>query len=87
MIFYFSGRRTAGTLSRPRQFSAPCGKISRDTFQDSIITNEDCETLQRNLKAEHHDFWYFIVRFLVTTGARVSELVRDQGGTFSLRVS
>ena len=51
-------------------------KISRDTFQDSIITNEDCETLQRNLKAEHHDFWYFIVRFLVTTGARVSELVQ-----------
>ena len=46
------------------------------TFQDSIITNEDCETLQRNLKAEHHDFWYFIVRFLVTTGARVSELVQ-----------
>ena len=41
-------------------------KIPRDTFQDSIITNEDCETLQRNLKAEHRDFWYFIVRFLVT---------------------
>ena len=51
-------------------------KIPRDTFQDSIITNEDCETLQRNLKAEHRDFWYFIVRFLVTTGARVSELVQ-----------
>ena len=51
-------------------------KIPRDTFQDSIITNEDCETLQRNLKAEHHDFWYFIVRFLVTTGVRVSELVQ-----------
>ena len=50
-------------------------KAPRDTFQDSIITNEDCEALQTKLKAEHHDFWYFVVRFLVTTGARVSELV------------
>lgn len=44
-------------------------KAPRDTFQDSIITNEDCEALQTKLKAEHHDFWYFVVRFLVTTGA------------------
>ena len=51
-------------------------KAPRDTFQDSIITNEDCEALQTKLKAEHHDFWYFVVRFLVTTGARVSELVQ-----------
>ena len=66
----------------PADFTALSGfrlhsvKTPRETFQDSIITNEDCETLERNLKAEHHDFWYFIVRFLVTTGARVSELVQ-----------
>ena len=51
-------------------------KAPRDTFQDSIITNKDCEALQTKLKAEHRDFWYFVVRFLVTTGARVSELVQ-----------
>lgn len=51
-------------------------KIPRDTFQDSIITNEDCITLQKRLKEDHKEFWYFIVRFLVTTGARVSELIQ-----------
>ena len=40
-------------------------KAPRDTFQDSIITNKDCEALQTKLKAEHRDFWYFVVRFLV----------------------
>lgn len=51
-------------------------KIPRGSFQDSIISNEDCELLQNKLKEEQQDFWYFIVRFLVTTGARVSELVQ-----------
>ena len=51
-------------------------KIPRDTFQDSIISDEDCMILQKKLKEEHKDFWYFIVRFLVTTGARVSELIQ-----------
>ena len=59
-------------------------KAPRDTFQDSIITNEDCEALQTKLKAEHHDFWYFVVRFLVTTGARVSELVPHLHSRFAL---
>lgn len=51
-------------------------KIPRGSFQDSVISNEDCQLLQRRLKEEHRDFWYFIVRFLVTTGARVSELTQ-----------
>lgn len=51
-------------------------KIPRGSFRDSIISNEDCELLSRKLKEEHHDFWYFVVRFLVTTGARVSELTQ-----------
>lgn len=60
----------------PAGFRLHSVKAPRDTFQDSIITNEDCEALQTKLKAEHRDFWYFVVRFLVTTGARVSELVQ-----------
>lgn len=51
-------------------------KTPRSSFQDSIITNEDCNLLQEKLREEGHDFWYFIVRFLLTTGARVSELVQ-----------
>lgn len=51
-------------------------KIPRGSFRDSIISNEDCALLQKKLKEEHYDFWYFVVRFLVTTGARVSELTQ-----------
>ena len=51
-------------------------KVQRKSFQNSIISNEDCSLLQDKLREEKHDFWYFIVRFLVTTGARVSELTQ-----------
>lgn len=51
-------------------------KIPRRSFKDSIISNEDCALLEKKLKEERYDFWYFVVRFLVTTGARVSELTQ-----------
>ncbi|MBQ7796524.1 MAG: tyrosine-type recombinase/integrase [Lachnospiraceae bacterium] len=51
-------------------------KLPRNSFQDTIISNEDCLKLQACLKQEKQDFWYFIVRFLVTTGVRVSELTQ-----------
>ncbi len=46
------------------------------SFQDSIISDDDCRLLERCLKADGHLFWYFVVRFLVTTGVRVSELTQ-----------
>lgn len=49
-------------------------KLPRSSFQDSVISMDDCQLLQEQLKAEKQDFWYFVVRFLVTTGVRVSEL-------------
>ena len=51
-------------------------KLPRSSFKDTIISNEDCQLLEEKLKEEHQDFWYFVVRFFVTTGARVSELVK-----------
>lgn len=51
-------------------------KLPRNSFKDTVISNEDCRLLERKLKEEHQDFWYFVVRFLVTTGARVSELTQ-----------
>ncbi len=51
-------------------------KMPRSSFKDTIISNEDCATLQNRLLEEHQEFWYFVVRFLVTTGARVSELTQ-----------
>lgn len=51
-------------------------KLPRSSFQDSVISNKDCQELQEQLKCDGHDFWYFVVRFLVTTGVRVSELTQ-----------
>ena len=51
-------------------------KLPRNSFQDSIISNRDCKKLQRKLQKDGYDFWYFVVRFLVTTGVRVSELTQ-----------
>ena len=51
-------------------------RLPRSSFKDTIISNEDCRLLEEKLKEEHQDFWYFVVRFLVTTGARVSELTQ-----------
>lgn len=59
-----------------RNFRLLALKLPRDSFQDFVISNEDCEILQERLKADHQDFWYFIIRFLVTTGVRVSELTQ-----------
>lgn len=51
-------------------------KKPHSSFQDSIISNDDCVLLQNHLKKDEQYFWYFIVRFLVTTGVRGSELTQ-----------
>lgn len=51
-------------------------KKPRSSFQDFVISNEDCALLQNHLKEDGQTFWYFAVRFLVTTGVRVSELTK-----------
>ena len=59
-----------------RKFRLPAVKIPRGSFLDYVISNEDCILLQERLKQDGQDFWYFVVRFLVTTGVRVSELTK-----------
>ena len=51
-------------------------KHQQRTFADNIISNEDYGCLKKRLKEDGNFFWYFIVRFLGATGARVSELVQ-----------
>lgn len=51
-------------------------KLPRNSFQNSIISIEDCSLLEERLQVDQQQFWYFVVRFLVTTGVRVSELVQ-----------
>ena len=51
-------------------------KIQKKSFQDAVISNEDYELLKCRLKEDGNEFWYFVVHFLASTGARVSELVK-----------
>ncbi len=59
-----------------KDFRLSSVKIQKSSFTDAVISNEDYETLKRNLKQEGKYLWYFVVRFLGATGARVSELVQ-----------
>lgn len=57
-------------------YHLPSVKVQQKTFLDTIISTEDYELLKKKLKEEKRYFWYFVVRFLAATGARVSELIQ-----------
>lgn len=50
--------------------------IQKASYMDNIISQEDYERLKSGLKNDEIYLWYFIVRFLAGTGARVSEVVQ-----------
>lgn len=50
-------------------------KYQKSTFLENVISNADYEYLKSTLKKEGKTFWYFVVRFLGATGARISEFV------------
>lgn len=51
-------------------------KVQQRTYLENVISNEDYTFLKNRLKKENNLEWYFVVRFLAATGARVSELVQ-----------
>lgn len=51
-------------------------KHQQKPFLDNVITKRDYERLKRGLKNDSDMFWYFVVRFLAATGARISELIQ-----------
>lgn len=51
-------------------------KVQNRTFLENVISNADYIFFKNKLKAEENKEWYFVVRFLAATGARVSELVQ-----------
>ena len=51
-------------------------KVQQRTYLENVISNADYEFLKNRLKKEENKEWYFVVRFLAATGARVSELVQ-----------
>lgn len=51
-------------------------KVQQRTFLENVIGDADYVFLKKKLKQEPNKEWYFIVRFLCATGARISELIK-----------
>jgi len=51
-------------------------KVQQRTYLENVISNADYTFLKKKLKQEDNQEWYFVVRFLAATGARVSELIQ-----------
>ena len=62
-------------LQRPR-LRLKSVKVQQRSYLENVISNEDYTFLKNCLKKENNLEWYFVVRFLAATGARVSELVQ-----------
>lgn len=51
-------------------------KVQQRMFLENVISDADYVFFKRKLKKEQNLEWYFIVRFLCATGARISELIK-----------
>lgn len=51
-------------------------KVQQRSYLENVISQADYIFLKKKLKQEENLMWYFVVRFLTATGARVSELIQ-----------
>lgn len=56
----------------------PMIRIQQKTYLDKIISQADYEYLKRRLTEDEELVYYFVIRMITATGARVSELVTFQ---------
>ena len=51
-------------------------KVQQQNFLENVISDADYRFFCHKLKAEGRMNWYFVVRYLCATGARISELLQ-----------
>lgn len=51
-------------------------KVQQKPFLENVISEADYLYFKNCLKRDNEMYWYFVVRFLAATGARVSELLQ-----------
>lgn len=51
-------------------------KVQQKNFLENVVSDADYKFFKRKLKTDGHTEWYFVVWYLATTGARVSELIQ-----------
>lgn len=54
----------------------PFVRVQQKVFLENVISEADYEYFKTCLKNDDELFWYFVIRFLAATGARVSELIQ-----------
>ena len=58
------------------KWKLPFVKVQQKAFLENVISQADYEYFKNCLKRDDEMFWYFVIRFLAATGARVSELIQ-----------
>ena len=51
-------------------------RIQQKPFLENVISNEDYTYFKKKLNNPAERYWYFVIRFLAATGARISELLQ-----------
>lgn len=54
----------------------PSVRVQQKAFLENVISEADYTYFKTCLKRDGEMFWYFVIRFLAATGARVSELIQ-----------
>jgi integrase len=58
------------------ELKMPFVKVQQKAFLENVISEADYEYFKKCLKNDDEMFWYFVIRFLAATGARISELIQ-----------
>ena len=58
------------------KWKLPSIRIQEKSFLENVISEADYIYFKNCLKNDNEMFWYFVVHFLASTGARISELIQ-----------
>lgn len=58
------------------KWKQPFVRIQQKAFLENVISEADYIYFKKCLKRDGEMFWYYVIRFLAATGARVSELIQ-----------
>ena len=58
------------------KWKMPFVRVQQKAFLENVISEADYEYFKSSLKRDDEMFWYFVIRVLAATGARVSELIQ-----------
>lgn len=57
-------------------WTLPFVKIQQKVFLENVISEADYNYFKSCLKRDDEMYWYYVIRFLAATGARISELIQ-----------